>query len=173
MDTFYDIAIKMEKDEALIESLIEYDQLRLQKSEFTPPEPFRMRISEGHILYDIVGFQDTSNFAVSARVYSLLKEHNVTGWKAYRISIEGIDEEYYGLQIVGRCGKLEQPKDPGFYKGYKYAFDTWDESDLFSPYGTVLLFCTKRVKDLFKKYKISNVILTDISEVQTYSVGAE
>lgn len=173
METFYDVAIKREKDEALIESMIKYDQVRLKKSEFTPPEPFEMRISEGHVLYDIVGFQDTSNFAVSARVYSLLKEHNITGWKAYRISIKGNNEEYYGLQIVGRCGKLEQPKDPGFYKGYKFAFDTWDESDLFSPNETVLLFCTKRVRDLFKKHKISNVELTDIGEVQTYSVGME
>lgn len=171
MDTFYRIGIKREKDEALIQSLIEYDQIKLKRAEFTPIEPFVLEITEGSKLYDIVGFQDTSNFAISERLYNLLQEHHVTGWKGYEINIKGIEEKYYGFQAVGRCGKLEEPKEAGFYTGFKFDYNSWDKSDLFSPDETVLLFCTQRVRNLLKKNKITNVELTDISKIQAYSIG--
>ncbi|REA63525.1 hypothetical protein DSL64_03515 [Dyadobacter luteus] len=171
MDAFFNIGIKRETDEALIQSLIEYDQIKLNQAEFIPVEPFEMEITEGNKLYDVVGFQDTSNFAISERFYSLLKEHLISGWKGYQISISGISEKYYGLQVTGRCGKLEQPKEAGFYKGYKFDYATWDKSNLFSPDETVLLFCTKKVRDLLKKNKITNLDVTDISKIHAYSVG--
>jgi len=100
MDVFYNIAIKRAEDEALIQSLSAYDQVKLKRAEFTPVEPFQMEITEGSKLYDIVGFQDTSNFAISEKLYSLLKEHHITGWKGYEISIKGISGKYYGLQVA-------------------------------------------------------------------------
>lgn len=171
MNTFYDIGIKREEEEALIQSFIEYDQVRLNKADFTPTEPFEMEITEGSKLYDIVGFQDTSNFAISERLYNLLQEHHITGWRGYEINIKGVEKKYYGFQVVGRCGKLEQPKEAGFYTGYKFDYNSWDKSDFFSPDETVLLFCTQKVRDLLKKNKITNVELTDISKVQAYSIG--
>lgn len=171
METFYDVAIKREKDEALIQSLTQYDQVKLKRAEFIPAEPFKMEITEGKKLYDIVGFQDTSNFAISERVHFLLKEHQITGWKGFEISIKGHKERYYGLQILGKCGKLEQPQEEGFYTGYKFEYNSWDKSDLFSPVETVLLFCTEKVRVLLKKNKITNIALTDINKVQAYSTG--
>jgi hypothetical protein len=171
MDAFYEIEIKREENEALIESLVEYDQIKLKRAEYTPAEPFEMEITEGDKLYDIIGFQDTSNFAISDRLYSLLKEHRITGWKAYEINIKGVNEKYHGLQVTGRCGKLKQPKKAGFYTGYKFDYNNWDKSDLFSPNETVLLFCTKKVRDLLTKNKITNIELKDITKVQAYSVG--
>ncbi len=171
METFYRIGIKREKQEALIQSLAEYDQIKLKKAEFTPIIPFKMEITEGSLLYDIVGFQDTSNFAISERLYNLLKEHHITGWKGYEISIKGVDKRYYGIQVVGKCGKLEQPNEAGFYTGYKFDYGSWDKNDLFSPDETVLLFCTKKVRDLLQKNKFTNIELTDIGKVQAYSVG--
>ncbi len=171
MITFFNIEIKRESDEALIQSLVEYNQVKLNKGEFIPTEPFVMKITEGSKLYDIVGFQDTSNFAISERLYYLLKEQGITGWKGYEISINGVGEKYYGIQIVGKCRKLEQPKEAGFYTGYKFDYGSWDKSDLFSPEETVLLFCTKKVRDLLKKSKVTNIKFTDISKIQAYSVG--
>lgn len=171
MNTFYDIGIKREEEEALIQSFIEYDQVRLNKADFTLTEPFEMEITEGSKLYDIVGFQDTSNFAISERLYNLLQEHHIIGWRGYEINIKGVEEKYYGFQVVGRCGKLEQPKEAGFYTGYKFDYNSWDKSDLFSPDETVLLLCTQKVRDLLKKNKITNVELTDISKIQAYSIG--
>lgn len=171
MDALFAIEIKREKDEALIQSLVEYDQIKLSKAEITPTEPFKMEITEGNKLYDIVGFQDTSNFAISEKLFNLLQEHSITGWKAYEISIKGVKEKYYGFQVLGRCEKLEQPKEAGFYTGYKFDYKSWDKSDFFSPDETVLLFCTQKVRDILKKNKITNIELTDISKVQAYSIG--
>lgn len=172
METFYDLGIERKKDEALIQSLIEYDQFKLKKAEVTPSEPFEMEISEGKILYDIVGYQDTSNFAISERLYDLLKENNITGWKGYEISIKGQSEKYYGFQVTGKCGKLDMPKEPGFYTGYKFDYGTWDKSDFFSPEETMLLLCTEKIQKLLKKHKITNAELTDVSIIQAYSVGS-
>lgn len=171
MNTFYDIGIKREEEEALIQSFIEYDQVRLKKADFTPTEPFEMEVTEGSKLYDIVGFQDTSNFAISEKLYNLLQEHHITGWRGYEIKIQGVEKKYYGFQVVGRCGKLERPKEAGFYTGLKFDYYSWDKSDFFSPDETVRLFCTQKVRDLLKKNKITNVELSDISKVQAYSIG--
>ncbi len=54
---------------------------KVRKAELTPQEPFETEISEGNTLFDIVGYQDTSNFAISKRIYELLKENGITGWK--------------------------------------------------------------------------------------------
>lgn len=171
MKTFYDLGIERKKNEALIQSVLEYDEQKVRKAELTPQEPFEMEISEGKTLFDIVGFQDTSNFAISKRLYDLLKENEITGWKGYEISIKGKDEIYYGFQVTGKCGKLNVPAEAGFYTGYKFDHSSWDKSDFFSPDETMLLFCTEKVQALLKKQKVTNAELTDINTVQAYSVG--
>lgn len=82
-----------------------------------------------------------------------------------------MDAKYYGLQVIGKYGKLELPKEAGFYTGFKFDYKSWDKSDFFSPDETVLLFCTQKVRDLLKKNKIANIDLTDINKVQAYSIG--
>lgn len=171
MAKFYYARIQRKRGEALIKSLIEYDQFALAKGSFTPSQPFEMKIDEGKKLYDIVGFQDTSNFAISERLYNLLLEHQITGWKGYEIKIEGITEKYYGFQVVGLCGNLDRPKEAGFYKGLKFEHTNWDTSDFFSPDDTVHRFCVEKVYDLMMKNKITNIEFTDIAEVEAYSTG--
>lgn len=171
METFYDLGIERKKNEALIQSVLEYDEQKVRKAELTPQEPFEMQISEGKMLFDIIGFQDTSNFAISKRLYDLLKENEITGWKGYEISIKGKDEIYYGFQVTGKCGKLDMPAEAGFYTGYKFDHGSWDKSDFFSPDETMLLFCTEKVQTLLKKQKVTNAELVDINAVQAYSVG--
>ncbi|TAF58354.1 MAG: hypothetical protein EAZ58_14430 [Flavobacterium sp.] len=109
LQKFYDVMIQRKRGEALIKSLIDYDQYELRKAIYTPSEPFEMKVDEGRKLYDIVGFQDTSNFAISERLYNILQEYQITGWKGYEIKIEGITDKYYGFQVVGKCGKLDRP----------------------------------------------------------------
>ncbi|WP_136468603.1 hypothetical protein [Flagellimonas onchidii] len=91
--------------------------------------------------------------------------------KGYEISIKGKNESYYGFQVTGKCGKLNMPKEAGFYTGYKFDYSSWNRLDFFSPNKTMLLFCTEKVQNLFKKHKVTNVELVDISTVQVYSVG--
>lgn len=88
--------------------------------------PMEMRISEGKRMYDIVGFQDTSNFAISEKLYTLLVQNGFTGWRHYDIRIAGTQQKYYGFQVTGRCGKLKEPQKPGFYLGYKFEYAGWD-----------------------------------------------
>lgn len=171
METFYDLGIERKKNEALIQSVLEYDEQKIRKAELTPQEPFEMEISEGKTLFDIVGYQDTSNFAISKRLYDLLKENEITGWKGYEISIKGKDEIYYGFQVTGKCGKLDMPAEAGFYTGYKFDHGSWDGSDFFSPDETMLLFCTEKVQTLLKKQNVTNAELANINTVQAYSVG--
>ena len=119
----------------------------------------------------LFGYQDTSNFAISKRLYDLLKENDITGWKGYEISIKRQSGRYYGFQVTGKCGKLDMPKEAGFYTGLKFNYDSWDKSDFFSPDETMSLFCTEKVQKLLKKHKITNAELVDINIVQAYSVG--
>lgn len=170
MQKFHNILIKRQKGEALLKGLMDYNEKILFKAIYTPSEPFEMKVDEGRKLYDIVGFQDTSNFAISERLYNILQEYQITGWKGYEIKIDGITEKYYGFQVVGKCGKLDRPIEAGFYKGFKFDYNSWDNSDLFSPEGTTLLFCVEKVHDLMMKNKITNIMLTDIAEVRAYAM---
>ena len=47
MEIFYNVGIERKKGEVLIQCLTEYDQHKLLKGEWTPPEPLEMEISEG------------------------------------------------------------------------------------------------------------------------------
>lgn len=172
MNKFYYFTIERKKDEAIIESTEEYDIIKLKRGNFTPNEPFQLKQSEGKVFYDIVGYQDTANFAISEKLHTLLKKNNISGWDSYQIEIEGQTKRYYGFQVTGRCGELDMPKEAGFYTGYKFDFDTWDKSDFFSPNQTTLLFCTEKVRKLLKENKITNTEIEDINAVKTYSIGS-
>lgn len=172
MNKFYYFSIERKKNEALIESIEEYDCTKLKRADFTPNEPFALKQSEGKVFYDVVGYQDTANFAISEKLHTLLKENNISGWSSYEIEIEGRSEKYYGFQVTGRCGELDRPKEEGFYTGYKFDHDTWDKSDFFTPNETTLLFCTEKVRKLLEENKITNTELEDIETVETYSFGS-
>ncbi len=172
VSVFYEVGIERKKNEVLLQSVAEYDEHKVRKAEVIPIEPFKMEVSEGLYLYDIVGFQDTSNFAISKRVYELLRDSGITGWQGYDIDIKGNRRGYYGFQVTGKCGEIFMPPKPGFYTGYKFELETWDKSDFFSPNGTMLLFCTDKVQKLFKEHNILNIELTNIDSVQTYSLGS-
>ena len=173
MEKIYAVGIERRKDEALLQSFAEYDGQKIMKAESTPQEPFEMEISEGTTLYDVVGYQDTWNFAISKKMYDLLKSNKVTGWEGYRITIKGIEDVYFGFQVTGKCGALFSPKEEGFYTGFRFDHNSWGNSDFFSPDGTMLIFCTEKVRSLFKIHKITNVSLPDISTVESYSFGSQ
>lgn len=172
MDTFYSFQWAQKRSEILVESTKEYDDQALMRGDSILEEPFSVRVSEGKKFYDIAHLQDPFNFAVSERVYNLLKESGLTGWSSYEMTIEGRSEKYYGFQVKGRCGELDTPKEAGFYTGYKFDYDTWDGSDFFSPKDTLLIFCSENVKQFFETNKITNVELMNINAVKAYSVGS-
>jgi hypothetical protein len=169
MEKFYSFQWAQKKSEILVESLYDYNDQDLMLGKLTIRKPFEVKISEGKKLYDIVHFQDPFNFAISERVHRLLKDAEITGWNSYDLDIKGRKEKYYGFQVLGRCGELIRPKEAGFVKGYEFEYKTWDESDLFCPKNTLLVFCTSRVTQLLTTNQITNVELAEISTIQWYS----
>lgn len=167
----FDFSIKGMRSEALVEHPLDYDSERLLRAEVSPEEPFLLEHSEGKKYYDLVGYQDTANFAISEKFYSLLVKNEVTGWKTYNINIKNLKKKYYGFQVTGRCSKLIEPKEKGFYTGYKFDFETWDGSDFFTPIGTTIIFCTKKVLEIVQKNRVSNIEMTNIDSVKSFSFG--
>jgi hypothetical protein len=170
---FYTLSIKRSRSEALIEALVEYEHFDLAKGVFKPTEPFEMRLSEGRVFYDVVGFQDTSNFAISERLLQLLQAHQFSGWQTYELNISGVEGRFLGFQIKGKCGKLIEPREAGFHTGYQFDLGSWDGSDFFCPENTVLLFCTSKVIDVLKRNKVTNIAWENINDSVYYSFGEE
>jgi hypothetical protein len=169
MTKFYSFQWAQNKNEILIESLIKYDDRQLKRGDLILKTPFATKSSEGKKLYDIVHFQDPFNFAISEKVFNLLNGAKITGWRSYEITIEGRSEKYHGVQILGKCGALKRPDEPGFILGCQFEYDTWDGSDFFMPVGTLKTFCTEKVKILLTSNKITNLELQDISTIEWYS----
>jgi hypothetical protein len=130
-----------------------------------------MSVDEGSIFMDLVGFQDVSNIAISRNFKDLLINFEANGFCLYQISIKGREFIYYGLQVIGRCGALIHPKEPGFYTGVKFDLDSWDGSDIFSPEGASLLFCTEKIAMEIEKAKLTNVGIRCLDEMKLYSFG--
>ncbi|MCO4291606.1 hypothetical protein NF867_01845 [Solitalea sp. MAHUQ-68] len=170
MDKFYSFQWAQKKGEILVESLNKYNDQDLMVGKYSYEGPFVVRVSEGKKLYDIAHFQDPFNFAISERVYKILKEAGITGWNSYEIVIEGRNEKYYGFQVLGKCGELNRPRKSGFVTGYEFESETWDGADFFCPKETLHIFCTERVTQLLTINRITNIELVDISTIEWYCV---
>lgn len=169
MKNFFELQFEMRKDEVFIEALNDYPDQSIKIGEFTPEEPFKMKLSEGKRYFDVIRYQDVFNFAISSRFYNILKNEDVSGWNAYKIDIKDSDKEYFGFQVTGKSDNIFRPKGKGFVTGQNFDYSSWDGSDFFCPEGTMLIFCTQKVKDLFISNDITNVELQDIKTVKWYN----
>jgi hypothetical protein len=57
-----------------------------------------------------------------------------------------------------------------YYKGFPLDLSTWDGSDMFLLSGTGFFFYTRKVYDIFKKNKVSNVNYNKHKNVMNYIV---
>lgn len=78
MGKFYNFQWAQKKGELLVEALHAYNDQDLMLGKYSFKEPFAVKVSEGKKLYDILHFHDPFNFAISERVYKLLKESGIT-----------------------------------------------------------------------------------------------
>ena len=51
-----------------------------------------------------------------------------------------------------------------YYKGFPPDLSTWDGSDMFLLSGTAFHFYTKKVYEIFKKNKISNILYQNVMD---------
>jgi hypothetical protein len=147
-NNFYSLLSGQKSSEVILCSNFENDFFDVFAGKIRYKEPLKTNVKLGSKLYDILSFDDGVNIAMSEKLYRLLNKNDITGWKSYPIFIKNVTSKYYGLQIVGKSGKLKEPKEQGFYKGYRFETNTWDDSDFFSPDGTHLRFLSQRLRDL-------------------------
>lgn len=136
---------------------------------------------EGHnhpIWTDFLNANCFNQCVVSDRVINLLLDNNINGWQTFPVEIYDDKENYIGgyngLSVVGRCHSLNftqtiKMEDDSFYGsrhlGFPLDLTTWDGCDIFAYEDTCSTFMTQKVKNLFKKHKISNIKFEDITEV--------
>lgn len=133
----------------------------------------------GKKLTDILDTGLAGLYLISDYLKTILKDNNFTGWRVYPIKLydkKGNEiNGYHGFSVIGTCGPLSYaeseiiekryvPEGPivRFYKGVK--IDTWDGNDFFTSEGYYRTIVTKKVADVLKKHKISNMQLSNLAE---------
>lgn len=136
---------------------------------------------QGIKMRDILDTGWVSLYLISERLKCLLEENNLTGWKTFQIKLfkkNGVEIlGYYGFSIIGRAGffnfnsseivhksRTEHAPLRKYYKGLQIT--NWDHSDFFLCQGSKFIFVTSQVSDVLKKYKIDNVTLTNIFDIE-------
>lgn len=123
-------------------------------------------------------------YLASERVRDVLIE--ATGVKFHPINILDnklcdINVNYYRIQVLGKSGPLikELSREevttrivggPEFIKkvGLYFTPGSWDGSDFFTPENTLNVFATSKIKNLVNKYKLTNVKMESITEVEMF-----
>ena len=144
--------------------------------------PVTFKQEYGKNLRDILGTGWPCLYLISDRLKEIFESNNLTGWKTFLIKLYDKKEKeisgYHGFSIIGKCGptsyessKIIEKKYVSngplckFYKGV--SIDKWDGSDFFTPEGTYEIFITKKVADILRENKLSNMRIINLSEIET------
>ena len=117
---------------------------------------------------------------ISEKVYTLLMDNNITGWKGIPAVIQGHEElKYYLLTITGRCGPIDKSRTQivdstklvynqtvKANQGLFFPEESWDGSDMFVSEYVNYTFVTEKVKTLLMKNKVTNVEIINTKELQ-------
>jgi hypothetical protein len=145
--------------------------------------PIIFKQTSGKKWTDLLTPPSVSVCIISKKFYKILEENSVTGLRTFPVCIIDKQErdinDYIGISIIGKCGKIDYsksevyekqyvPEGPmiKYYKGMRIGLDTWDGSDFFIPVGTLSIIVTERVKSLIKINKISNISLKNILDIE-------
>lgn len=119
---------------------------------------------------------------VSHRVAESLIENAVTGWSTYEVEVFGREGEtlpgYFGFSVIGPECRVDRsrsqivtkpPPAPGgksyqVYRGLYLDESQWDGSDFFLVRRSIVI--TEKVYRLFRRAKVSNVLLMPLTEVE-------
>jgi len=162
---------------------IDADPTALTRNEIQPPGAIESRWVMGRRLpADLIWTDDATPLLLSARVVSLFRQHELTGWSTYEIDLFGKNGEpipgYHGLSVTGRCGPIDNsmskkvPKQfpakvSTVWQGLYFDPSTWDGSSIFMPeggWGYILI--TEAVKRALETAKVKNVAFTCLEEVE-------
>lgn len=165
---FYRLASDDKRGEVRVKPFVTYDPVMLKTGILAIEEPLNVKVAEGHKFYDIMCLQDPHNFAVSERIHNLMISSSINGWRSYRLAIEGHEEQYWGIQVLGRAGSIVN-REEGFVTGLSFDQSTWDGTDIFILKDTVLTIASERLRDLLVDAKATNTALTALSTFRWFS----
>lgn len=156
---FYMFGDAMKKGAITVQSKVKYDTLSLIEEDNILIKNNEFYMDSGKKFFDVIRFADSLNLAISEKLKKILEENKISGWKCFPIHIENQTEKYYVLQIISKAGPILNLEQVISYEAENREFDlnTWDESDIFTLENTLLFVCNEKVKELFKKNKISNI----------------
>lgn len=164
------------------EWLTEEDTIHLFYGESQPPEPVVFKPQTGKHATDVLWTTFPPLLCVSQRLVDLLQVNKFQGWSTYPIEVYDNNDMlipgYYGFAIGSYAGKQDyerstvnvKPLVSGAKPSKQYMGMYFDESkkdrcDIFRIQNAVIVL-TKRVMQMFKKNKISNVCFTALPEVE-------
>lgn len=156
---FYMLEGAYEENAITIQSEVSYNTLEIFNGNDEEKIVSTFTIDDGNELNDIVQFADSSNFAISENLKSILESNHITGWSCFPIEIKGIKEKYYAFQNLSKAGKILNIDDINSYTTKHRIFDlkTWDGSDIFNLDNTLLNVITPKVKNIIEIAKVTNV----------------
>jgi len=153
------------------------------RGQLKPAEPLRLGAYCGGYLSDFLWTAFPPLVCVSQRVVELLRDSDVSGWSLYPVEVFGRRREplpgYHGFSVIGpECARDrsrsqvvdKRPPAPGgrgyqVYRGLYFYEKEWDGSDFFRVRDTATVV-TEKVYRLFKRAKVTNVLLVPLPEVE-------
>jgi hypothetical protein len=148
-----------------------------------PDKEITFSASLGKKFFDFVLVSPGLNL-ISEKVYKLLMDNNITGWKGIPTIIHKHEDlKYYILTVTGRCGPLDRSKTQivdstklihgqtvKANQGLFFPEDSWDGSDMFVSEYVNFTFVTEKVKTILEKNKVTNVEIINTKEYQWLKV---
>ena len=140
----------------------------------------------GQKLADVIDTGTPYILLVSDKFMDVLIGSAFTGWKTFDAKLtdkKGMEiEGYHGLSITGYCGKIDENKSevvekpvpvPGglpmkFRRGLYVGLDEWDGTDLFCPEGTTYTVASKKVTDILKSHKLTNLQFKNLADIESW-----
>ena len=123
-------------------------------------------ISKGKQKNDVISFEKHfGNMAISQRLKNFLELTKTKGWSCFPIQIDGIDDPYYALQIIGKSGgilnleavngSVEHPMKRQINES------TINGNDIFLVSGTLNILVTEDLAQKMKHENFTNLLIKD------------
>ncbi len=169
-------------DEGYSDWLTKGQAIELFRGRLKLDTPLRLGAYRGGQATDFLWSGLTPLVCISKRVSELLRMNNITGWTTYPVEVYGRKGEplpgYHGFAVTGnecrrdrsRSQILTRQAVPGgepfkVYKGLYFYEEDWDGSDIFLIHNHGIVV-TQKVRNLLKKFKVTNVQLIPLVEVE-------
>ena len=163
-------------------TLAEFDVSQFLRNQL-PDKEITFSASLGKKFFDFVLVSPGLNL-ISEKVYKLLMDNNITGWKGIPTIIHKHEDlKYYILTVTGRFGPLDRSKTQivdstkliynqtvKANQGLFFAEDNGGGSDMFVAEEVNHTFVTEKVKTILEKNKVTNVEIINTKEYQWLKV---